>query len=102
MDNNNPFEIEDSVPLTQRGAGNELTIKFLEKLRELPVDNKSAIMITLSLAPSKKEAASMVTGVRNLIAKLPKKDPGSKINIAAKSFKDAGGKYVCTRVWRLQ
>ena len=82
----NPFQIEDNVPLTKRGGGSELTIQFLEKLLELPVDNKSAIVITTSIIPSKREAASLVNGVRHVIGKLPKNDPRSKIAIASNSF----------------
>jgi hypothetical protein len=101
-ESSNPFQIEDNVPLTKRGSGSELSIQFLEKLTELPVDNKSAIVITTSIIPSKREAASLVNGVRSIIAKLPKNDPRSQIAIASKSFKDAKGYYVSTRIWRLQ
>lgn len=95
----NPFEIEENVIIHKtRGSVSALAEMLFEKVKELPVSKTTAVMIPKSVAPTKKDANSLVTSVRRL---MKNSEYYSDWAISLNTYSDADGNYTFSRIWRI-
>lgn len=97
----NPFAISEDVEYSsarRSGSNSALVSQLFQQVKKLTVDKKVSVAIPITIAKETKEADSLVTAVRNLIAK---DETLKDFTIAMKKFKDAEKRYIGSRIWRL-
>lgn len=93
----NPFVVEKVTLASGRGVSDgKMMNQFISRVTNLPVDQRTAVLIPTSIAPTHKEAMAFFAVAKRKLA-ADSKDYA----VSSKVVKDNKGNYQGLRVWRL-